>query len=286
MSSFRKGLLLSIIVMIVPLLGCLHLIKPDWAFNPDENRGPLEKPRMAPDTVVLEVMFVHVASDANRLDSPTWVDMDETHLSIPMRRRLDANGIRCGLISGILPESMLELIESDRNTSDLEQRTGKVLPQSGQRVQRMQFRTGQPGRIVVSPTMHEQLSVMVVDGDYVQGTTFRQAQCLFGLRTYPQGDGRIRLELAPEIHHGKTKTQFVGQDGAWLLKADRAIERFDQLEIVHLLDPGHTLVLSSSPTPRGLGRSFFNDSLAASDTSIMVLIRLAQTQRNDLFELE
>jgi hypothetical protein len=285
MSPLRAGLLISITVMLVPLAAC-SLVKPRWTMDAQEKPALLEKARMARDSVVLEVMFIHVAPHHNQAVSHLWENLDETHLPIELRRHLDANGIRCGLIGGSFPESLVVLMEADRNTTDLEQRSGNVLLQSANRIQRMQFRSGQPGRIVVSPSIHEQLSVFLVDGNYMQGKTYKQAQCLLGLRTYPLGDGRIRLEVVPEIHHGQARSQFVGQNGAWLLKSDREVERFDQLEIIHVLSPGQSLLLSSSSTSHGMGGSFFRDTAALTETSIIVLIRLAQTQRDDLFDIE
>ena len=286
MSHARAGLLIPITLMVIPLVACSQLVKPRWTLDSQESPELLEKARMAEDSVVLEVMFVHVAPHHNRAGSQLWNDLDETHLAVDLRRLLDANGLRCGLIGGSLPESLVELIKADRNTTDVEQRSGNVLNQSAMRTQRMQFRSGQPGRIVVSPSIHEQLPVFLVEGDYTQGKTYHQAQCLLGLRSYPLGDGRIRLEMAPEVHHGQARTQFIGQDGAWLLKSDREIKRFDQLEIVHVLSPGQSLVLSSSPGSHGMGSSFFSDTTAPTKTSIVVLIRLAQTQRDDLFKVD
>ena len=286
MSPLRAGLLISITFMLMPLASCSRFVKPRWTMDAQEKPALLGKARMAPDSVVLEVMFIHVAPHHNQAGSQLWKSLDETHLPIELRRQLDANGIRCGLIGGSLPESLVALMESDRNTTDLEHRSGNVLSQSPNRIQRMQFRSGQPGRIVVSPSVHEQLSVLLVEGDYTQGKTYWQAQCLLGLRTYPLGDGRIRLEMAPEIHHGHARSQFVGKDGVWLLKSDREVERFDQLEIIHVLAPGQSLLLSNSPTSHGMGGSFFRDTSALTETSIIVLIRLAQTQRDDLFEIE
>jgi len=286
MSPSRAGLLISITMVLLPLAACSQLVKPRWTVDSQEKPALLEKARMSQDSVVLEVMFIHVAPQHARAGNPLWESLDETHLPIELRRHLDANGIRCGLIGGSLPESLIELIESDRNTTDMEQRRGNVLTESANRTQRMQFRSGQPGRIVVSPSTHEQLSAFLVDGDYTQGKTYLQAQCVLGLRTYPLGDGRIRLEMAPEIHHGQARSQFVGQDGAWLLKSDREVERFDQLEIIHTLAPGQSFVLSSSPSSHGMGGNFFRDTTAQTETSIIILIRLAQTQRDDLFEIE
>ncbi len=281
-----RAVLLITITFTIPLVACSHLVKPRWTLDSQESPELLEKARMAADSIVLEVMFVHIAPHHNQADSRLWNDLDETHLPIDLRRILDANGLRCGLIGGSLPESLEQLIEADRNTTDVDQRSGKVLSQSGSRIQRMQFRSGQPGRIVVSPTVHEQLSVLLTEGDYTEGKTYQHAQCLLGLRSYPLGDGRVRLEMAPEIHHGQARTQFIGQDGSWLLKSDREIERFDQLEIDHMLAPGQSLVLSSSPKSHGIGNSFFNDTMAPTETTIVVLIRLAQTQRDDLFKVD
>lgn len=275
------------ILIAVPgvcLPACLKLPKPSWQ-NLQQEEKLLSPSRMAADSVVLEVMFVYVSPTANHPDSPLWQQLDETHLPIETRRTLDANGIRCGLIGGSLPQPLLDLMEDDRNTTDLRQRTGNIPIAAENRMQRMHCRDGQPGRIVVSPSIHDSLSVVLVDGDYLKGQTYQQAQCLLGLRTYALGDGRARIHLTPEVHHGDPRTQFVGKEGAWMLKSDRNVASYAELELDHILSPGQTLVLSAAPSAQGLGGSFFQDADAASETQILVLVRLAQTQQDDLFEL-
>jgi hypothetical protein len=281
MSPLRTlPLLLAILLASLP--GCIKLPKPNWSHDAGESKM-LSPARMAEDSVVLEVMFVYIAPQDNAADSALWQQLDETHLPIPLRQQLDANGIRAGLIGGSLPEPLLALMQDERNTTDLQQRAGNLATATENRMQRMQCRDGQPGRIVVSPSTHRQLAVVIVEGDYLRGHTFQQAQCLLGLRTYALGDGRARIHLIPEIHYGDATTQFVGQEGAWMLKSDRAVASFKDLELNHVLAPGQTLLLTTSPTAHGLGGSFFTDIQATSDTQILVLVRLAQTQQDDLF---
>ena len=49
--------------------------------------------------------------------------------------------------------------------------------------------------------------------------------------------------------------------------------------------PGQTLILSCTPESKGLGQNFFVDTSHGDPQQKLLLIRLAQTQRDDLFEL-
>ena len=61
MSPLRAGLLISITMVLLPLAACSQLVKPRWTVDSQEKPALLEKARMSQDSVVLEVMFIHVA---------------------------------------------------------------------------------------------------------------------------------------------------------------------------------------------------------------------------------
>ena len=58
---------------------------------------------MTPDTVVLEVAFVHLDDNASSAGAELWDEVDEQHLPIDLRRRLQANGLRTGLVEARCP---------------------------------------------------------------------------------------------------------------------------------------------------------------------------------------
>jgi hypothetical protein len=135
----------------------------------------------------------------------------------------------------------------------------------------------------MSKSVKENITVITSDSQYAVAERFSQAQCQFQIKTYPQGDGRVRIELIPQIHHGDPRAEFTGQDGAWLLKTQRAVKQYDAVPITALISPGESLLLSADSHNKGLGRQFFVINDDDEKTNHLLLMRLVHTQYDDLF---
>lgn len=275
--------ILVIVAIATGATGCQSIVTPRWSLEDEVSKTTLSAPQLARDAVILEVAFIRVAANANSKNSKFWPDIDETHLATVDRKRLAQNGIRCGLIAGSLPDSLTELINGDANTVDLEALTGSLNLNLENRNQRLQFRAGQAGQIVMSKSVKENITVITSDSQYAAAERFNQAQCQFQIKTYPQGDGRVRIELIPQIHHGDPRAEFTGQDGAWLLKTQRAVKQYDAVPITALISPGESLLLSADSDNKGLGRQFFVINDDDEKTNHLLLMRLVHTQYDDLF---
>ncbi len=107
---------------------------------------------------------------------------------------------------------------------------------------------------------------------------------ILAARSFPQGDGTVRLEFMPEVHHGEPRKQWVAGEGTFHLLSGRAREVFQDLLISASLHPGETLLLSCTPDHKGLGQNFFVDVGQGDAQQKLLLIRVAQTQRDELFE--
>jgi hypothetical protein len=275
--------ILVILTVSISLAGCRSIVTPQWSLEDEVTKTTLSSPQLARDAVILEIAFIRVPAKINSSDSTFWPALDETHLSVNDRKRLSQNGIRCGLIAGALPDSLNELINGDANTVDLEALTGGLNLNLENRNQRLQFRAGQAGQIVMSKSVKENITVITSDAQYAAAERFSQAQCQFQIKTYPQGDGRVRIELIPQIHHGDPRAEFTGQEGAWLLKTQRAVKQYDTVPIEALISPGESLLLSADSHNKGLGRQFFVINDDDEKTNHLLLMRLVHTQYDDLF---
>ena len=145
--------ILVILAVLISLAGCRSIVTPQWSLEDEVTKTTLSPPQLARDAVILEVAFIRVAANINSSDSTFWPGIDETHLSAGDRKQLSQNGIRCGLIAGALPDSLNELINGDANTVDLEALTGSLNLNLENRNQRLQFRAGQAGQIVMSKSV-------------------------------------------------------------------------------------------------------------------------------------
>ena len=210
------------------VLGCTKL---DLAPMPD---SPLAQPKMSADSVALDIFFVRIPSDQPDVDTALWAEVDEQSLDVALRQRLAENGFRLGQTGGQIPLSLERLIELEGPESP-DQGAGAVQTVSvdeKNKVQgrHLQLRSGQRSEIVASG-IHPRLPVLIRDEGQLRGSDRKDAQGIFALKAFPQGDGGVRLELIPEVHYGEIKQRWAGADGVWRLDAGRDRDVLDQLAI-------------------------------------------------------
>jgi hypothetical protein len=233
---------------------------------------------------VLEIAFVRLPAADLAAEEAIWQAADEQHFDPLLRRRLAENGLRAGLLGTQLPEAIRQAFAKqpgvlaeggdDVNDDDArEQRRG---------VRRLQCRQGKRNKVLASRT-HPKLAVLTYEDGGLHGKDLTQAQCLFGLRAFPRGDGQVRLELTPEIEHGEMKNQWVGQEGTLMQRIGRDRIAYDVLRISPQLALGQTFVVGSTTDLKGLGENFFSERNLGVSERVFLLIRLAQTQLDDLF---
>ena len=95
------------------------------------------------------------------------------------------------------------------------------------------------------------------------------------MRAFPQNDGRVRLELVPELHHDQPRRRFVGDQGMMRLDTARPKRVFDELTISAVLSPGTMLILASLPERQGsLGHYFLTEGEDNRMKQKLLLLRL------------
>jgi len=94
------------------------------------------------------------------------------------------------------------------------------------------------------------------------------------------------LSLEPVIRHGQPTQRFLASDGDSVMKSVSGDNHhFPELCWKSELSPGESLLLTCSDESRGLGQAFFTDATQGDRRQRWVVIRLAQTQRDNLFPL-
>jgi hypothetical protein len=259
------------------LAGCARL-----ETQPEEP-SKLPPARMSGDSVVLEVAFVRLpAADSDAYDA-IWDEADEQHFSAELRRGLAANGLRAGVLGQQLPSELRELLDTAPNI--LEDRSEDVTTSDAEvnrSSRRMQCRTGRRAKILVSKT-HPALALLLSEEGQVRGHQLADAQCLLALKPYPQGDGRVKLDITPEVEHGQLRTQWVGSEGSLMQRVGRDRLIFDRLRLEAMLTPGQVLIVANTADIKGLGEHFFSETAGGTVERTLLLVRLAQTQFDDLF---
>ncbi|MBN2476666.1 MAG: hypothetical protein JXB62_18795 [Pirellulales bacterium] len=241
---------------------------------------------MSADSVVLEIFFARFPFGDPEINGTLWQEVDEQHFPVDLRQRLWRNGFRIGLIDGHVPTLLSRLLELEGKPSpgagagqtDLTD----TEPQPRVLRRHLQIRKGRRGEIVASG-IYDQLPVLLKEPGELCGQTYCQAQAMLALKSFPQQDGRVRVELVPELHHDEVRQTFVARQGMWRLEPGKPRRVFDELGVSATLAPGNMLVICSLPDlPGSLGHHFFTEDNGRLEQKLL-LIRLAQTQQDGLF---
>jgi hypothetical protein len=241
---------------------------------------------MSPDSCVLEVCFARLPFGDPEVNQQLWQEVDEQHFPAELRQRLAQNGFRVGLLDGQVPAVLSRLLEM-KDTSPPTGGSNQVDPaklDSGAPPVRwhLEIRAGQP-KMIVTSGVYDQLPVLICEPGQLGGQTYSQAQAVLAVKTFPQSDGRVRVELVPELQHGELRQRWVGQEGMWRLEAGRQQRVFEEMAFSATLSPGCMLLVSSLPDrPGSLGHHFFTEDNGKLEQKLLVL-RLAQTQHEGLF---
>jgi hypothetical protein len=263
----------------------------------------LKRPRLAPHSVVMEVFAVHFRRDDHELYRAIWQEVDEQTLPPDIRRRLGENGFRAGVVAGHLPQSVqriLELHSRPTPEQDPEAAQVNVVTFDGRptvRIQQMQLPARRRGEIAAS-SVHPFAAPLIYEDGQLRGETFEQCQGMIALKAIPDNDGRVRLEVVPELHYGEPQRRFTSSEGVLNLETGRPRKTFANLTHELTLASGDLYVLGSSHAKQGsLGDYFFTadsgnpssgtspESASSGGTSHskLVFVRLAYTQNDGLF---
>ena len=276
--SFLHPGLVALCAFALSLGGCAA-----WDETDRQHAFQLPTPRMSPDSVVLEIAFVRVPPElAPQLES-LWVGVDEQRLPAELRRLLASNGLRTGFAGSQLPIQLQTLLEHDEAQAATPSPGGQLAEDGFLRRRRLPIRSGQSAKIVVVPGMPSRMVVVYMEEGHVRAKDFELAQGILQLVSFSQGDGRVKLQLTPSIEHGEMRNRYVGGDSSFLLKPERETTTFDALRMELMLSPGESLVMTSTADCKGLGGQFFGAQHHPEGLSSLMLIRLAQTQLDDLF---
>ena len=265
--------------------GCATWRSPRQVEKTATTPSSLRAYRMPTDSVIVEVALVDMPSDPEMAAS-IWRRLDETSIDPAHRARLAANGFRIGVSPSVIPAEIEALIQTQRQLRDVDPETGAMAPGARGNQQRHQLRSGQTVQVTTGP-IADRLAWIVDEDGYRIGRSVSQAECQLAVRGYPRPDGTVRLRLTPEIYHGVPTQGYGVADASLILRSSRNKEAFTSLEMIADLSAGQMLVVGCTDGDDRLAHRFLADSQATAERRRKVLlIRLAQTQLDDLFSSE
>ena len=232
--------------------------------------------------VSFEVFLVRIAQDDAEQNAALWTDIDEQQLPTNLRRQWEANGLRVGLVGGQLPSKLAQMLDQSKS-ADGPKRPVSSDPRPTVTRSVIHLIEGNRNEIVASSSQ-TQLPLVINEDGQLRGKTYEAAQAQFGFKAFSQPDGRVRLEIVPEVEYGESRPHYVGEDGAFRLDASRPKQAFEKLTVEAKLSPGQLLVLGHSfDRPGSLGYHFLTEEVNGHRETKLVVIRIGQQQRDDLF---
>ncbi len=280
MPSSRRRTALLVLPLLATVGACSTL-------GPPENPSPLEPVRMPPESCALDIFFVRFPLGDEEANVDLWNEIDEQQLPNEVRRELTRNGFRVGVVSGQMPMTLARLLELEGKPVARGpcQQVSIAALESAPKVVRhhVQIRAGRPRQIVASG-VQEELPVLLCSADGVCGRTYPDAQPSLALTTFPERDGRVRLELVPELHYGDYAQRYTGHQYAFRAEMSRSQRAFEETAFSASLRPGEMLLVGSLPArPGSLGDRFFTQEVSGRKEQKLLVIRLSQTQHDPLF---
>ena len=216
------------------------------------------------DGIRLEVFCVDRHVGDPRIGESMWKSVSQGGSLDPSTiNRLNQTGFRFGTVPTIPPASLQSLYLANQ-------------PESAERTlyQSLEFPTG--GHAIVEVmTLPEGMDVVIPGADGDRTLTLQSAKAVLRVRADKIVDGWARLEVVPEIHHGKILNRWVAGERDWLMRNSQEVVPLYQLKFHVELNRGEMAVIGlHEQTKSPLGRLFFRNQIEGQLERVM-LIRLA-----------
>jgi hypothetical protein len=221
-----------------------------------------------PDAVFIEYTHVERPAGDSAMNRQIWSQVDELVIPAETRALLAENGLRCGVVGGLLPSELESMLQNPRSPLGSRQRRLYVNNSApivvGGPVAQAEYR--------VRPTLES------------KETTIRFEQAKFVMNFTPaHGDsGRLSLKCVPEVEYNDRKrwTPIGAAGEAW---ADqKPVERYPALAFEVSLSPREFLVIGADFS-RGnwLGNQMFTDNPASQKVQRLLIIRAGHVASAD-----
>lgn len=277
----RKPTSMVLASVATALVGCQAVIH-----TPPGTLDRLLKPvSTSPESVTLEIFHARVAPSEQEHVVALWQQIDEMQLSTALRRRLNANGLRMGVLGGPLPPEVAQLFslteQSDPGSLEQVITEQAATPRVKRRV--VQLRKDEP--TLIKPTdVTEELRVLYSTDEGLTGNLYSQARGVYELHAERAAGQRVRVELSPQLHHGELKNRYVGGErGMFLVTPSREREHFPALQVSLELDPGELLILGTTDdAPRSLGQALHTVRNTGVEEQKLLMLRMLEIPESEI----
>jgi hypothetical protein len=239
------------------------------------------------ETSTLDVSFVRHEYKLPALNDELWTQVDETAIPPDVRSALLKNGLRAGVIAGAVPLSLESLMSGSPQAAPLpaEDHTApSAQPESAPTISRRTLHVlpNQRSELLASD-VYERLNLLVREENEGTGHEYFKARCALAVTATPLGDGRVRLEIVPEVQHGEARQQYRGDDGMWRVDSSRPKVTLNTMAFDVVLAPDQSVVLGArADRPASVGHYFFTEPVGGELEQKLLLIRFAGNKYDQL----
>ena len=270
----------------VAIFVCALFVTGCTPIQPLENsRLQLKLPtaKMTADAVEMEIAVANIST--NRLGDFEAVYNESDCMQCPLetRRRLDADGFRVSVISSGSPTALQELLKPtdiapdrfDAFKQELASR-GLLGKKSHLKLHRqIQKKDGEEYLIEISDLHPEATLPLASSAGTTDPVTVQNAQACFRMTTWPQSDGKVRLEFVPEIHHGASRSRFGIANRQFAFEDRRSIITIDALQFEITVASGETIMIAATQHSTGLADLFFTPPIVITESAELGADQLA-----------
>ncbi len=233
-----------------------------------------------PKRCALQVAFLTRVLRDPALDVSVWNAADEQVVPSDVRRVLEINGLRIGVITGSLPADVESILNAPPPAKV--ERSQVSLPDGDHTLLSMSQMT---------PTA----SLLLSSENRTYGKDYQDANGWCRVTAKQEGPSGVALRFVPEIHHGPIQHAFgaVPNGGAmapqrFMVKDGQEEETLRELAVTLTLQPGQIAVLGCrTDKPRSLGAFLFTQPEVNSDRLLQkVLLIWASRSSQGLPPLE
>ena len=236
---------------------------------------------MALDAVGLEIGIAQLDTNQTEAINRVWRALDQQELPLETRQQLDRHGLKAAVMSQRPPSDFASLVNPREvvleELDGLERQlylNGKLKPSDRMLVHdRISNRQGQSHSIPTSQ-VHPSLSWTIETPATPNSREISSEQSghdvrgVFTIRTYPQGDGSVRVVVQPQIHHGDVTQQYGATANGYKFDHQQTVSNPESLEFDVSLRSGETLVIGPTAQVTGLGHLFFGEIDPSQDKSL------------------
>jgi hypothetical protein len=233
------------------------------------------------DGLAVLVAVVTLSEEQRQQVEPLWRDWDSQAIGLVQRRAWDENGLRIAVAPTQLPGPLIEVLESEPETSSGVITQPRLTVDSALKAEgdqtawRLTLREGQPKLVGVTP-VYSEASWTVRAGSELTAGAGEQVTGLIQVVGFPAKEGTARLTLRPLLRYGKAMTRVGVIDSSLAFQTLQSESLLDSLRVDVSLHSGQTLIAGLAPVSAELGEVLFG-SPGIDGQQRLLLVRLVHS---------